>query len=239
VAGFNPVILLFETRRFSMSSPKLVLRLLAAITLVAILAGCSNAPTATTAAPTTAPTNNQQNLQPTFNAIATQAAQTVIANLTQNAPTATPVTPTNTALPSATPAPSNTPLPPATQTATFVPWTLTPTPAAYACSITSVSPSANSQYTSGANFDGIWVVKNTGTQKWLSAETDARWSSGEKLQKSGDIQDLKNDVAPNESYTVSMDMVAKPTSVGTYTTTWVLITGKITICTLNITIVVK
>jgi hypothetical protein len=225
-----------------MSSPKLVLRLLAAITLVAILAGCSNTPTATTVAPTTAPTsNNQQNLQPTFNAISTQAAQTVIANLTQNAPTATPVTPTNTALPSATPVPSNTPLPPAKATATFAPWTLTPTPAAYACSITSVAPVANTQLTTGANFDGIWVVKNTGTQKWLGAETDVRFSSGTNFQKGGLTGlDLKNDVAPNESYTAGMDMVVPSTTgAGTYTSSWILITGKITICTLSITVVVK
>jgi hypothetical protein len=35
-----------------------------------------------------------------------------------------------------------------------------------------------------------------------------------------------------------MDMVA-PATAGTYTSTWVIITGKITICTLTYSIVVK
>ena len=104
--------------------------------------------------------------------------------------------------------------------------------------VTSVVPHATDSFTTNANIDGVWVIKNTGTQKWLGAETDARWSSGTKFQKNGDVVDLTADVAPNASYTVGVDMVT-PGSAGTYTATWIIITGKVTICTLNITILVK
>jgi hypothetical protein len=223
-----------------MSSPKWVLRLLAVFTLVAILTGCASNTTPTAAPTVAAPTVNPQ---PTFNAISTQAAQTVVANLTQNAPkaTATIAATATSAAPTATLAPTNPPAtlaPAATQTPTFIPWTLTPTAGAYACSVTSVTPKATDSFTTSANIDGVWVVKNTGTSKWLSAETDARYVSGTKLQKSGDIVDLTTNVAPGESYTVGLDMVT-PSSTGTYTMSWALITGKVTICTLNMTVVVK
>ncbi len=219
-----------------MFSQKLVLRLLAMVMLVAFLAGCNASPTATVA-PTTAPATAAPTVdqQPTFNAIKTQAVQTVVANMTQNAPTAAPATATNTAQPTATPLPTN---PPATSTPTFIPWTLTPTPGPYSCSITSTSPASTTSYATNADIDGVWVVKNNGTQTWLSGETDVRYSSGTKLQKNGDILDLKNNVAPGESYTVGIDM-RTPTSAGTYTTSWIIITGKTTICTLNLTVKVQ
>ena len=87
-----------------MSVKQMVWRLLTVLVLAGLLVGCSS-PTATaapTAAPTTAPTAAPTtvptaaatvDLQPTFNAIKTQAAVTIIANLTQNAPSATPVAP--------------------------------------------------------------------------------------------------------------------------------------------------
>lgn len=229
-----------------MSVKQMVWRLLVVLTLAGLLAGCSS-PTATVA-PTVAPTAAATaaatvDLQPTFNAIKTQSAATIIANLTQNAPSATSVTPataTKPPLPTATPAPSSTPLPRATATATavLIPWTLVPTQAAYSCIVTDYSPKTTVSYPPSSNFDVQWVVKNTGTQRWLASETDFRYVDGEKMQKKGDIVDLKTDVAPNESYTVGIDMVA-PTATGTYRITWQLTYGKVSICSMNLSVVIK
>ncbi len=229
-----------------MSVKQMVWRLLVVLTLAGLLAGCSS-PTATVA-PTVAPTAAATaaatvDLQPTFNAIKTQSAATIIANLTQNAPSATSVTPataTKPPLPTATSAPSSTPLPRATATATavLIPWTLVPTQAAYSCIVTDFSPKTTVSYPPSSNFDVQWVVKNTGMQRWLASETDFRYVDGEKMQKKGDIVDLKTDVAPNESYTVGIDMVA-PTATGTYRITWQLTYGKVSICSMNLSVVIK
>ncbi len=209
------------------------------VVLMAGLVGCTS-PTAAPTLPTTAPTVD---LQPTLNAVQTQAVQTAVANITRNAPTAlppTPITPpTQTSAVTATLAATNTPLPPtAAPTATFVPWTLTPTTAPYSCAVLESSPKATDTFAVSTNFDAKWVIKNNGLNKWLKEETDVRYSTGTKMQKKGDIQDLTTNVANGESYTVTMDMVT-PADVGTYQFTWVVITGKITICQLNLTIVVK
>jgi hypothetical protein len=208
---------------------------MAVIVLAASLAACS-APTATVA-PTV-------DLQPTLNAVQTQAAQTVIANVTKNAPpTATPVTPTNTPAATSTPVPTatlastNTLVP--TATITYAPWTLTPSPAPYSCAITSASPAAGASISVGGSYDGNWVIKNTGTQTWLHKETDIRFLSGTNMQKAAlTAIDMTADVTPGSSYTVLIDMLA-PATASTYSATWVVITGKNTICTLTYTMIVK
>lgn len=223
----------------------MVWRIVVLLTLAGLMAGCGSA-TASVAPPTAVPTAAATvDLQPTFNAIKTQSAATVVANLTQSAPSATPVTPataTKTALPTATLAPSSTPLPKATATtaatAILTPWTLVPTQAAYSCIVTDYSPKTNVSYPPSSNFDVQWVVKNTGTQRWLASETDFRYVDGEKMQKKGDTVDLKTDVAPNESYTVVIDMVA-PATAGTYRITWQMTYGKISICSMALTVVIK
>ena len=108
-----------------MKARQMILRAVAILAIASILGGCATATPTPTTAPTTAPTVNQQ---PTLNALGTQAAQTVIAGLTQNAPSPSPIPPTS--VPTATPTlgPTNTPVPPtAAPTATYIPWTLTPT----------------------------------------------------------------------------------------------------------------
>lgn len=221
-------------------------KLLVVLTLVGLMAGCGS-PTATevpTTAPTTAPTAAATvDLQPTFNAIKTQAAATIIANLTQNAPPATqvpPATATQPALPTSTTAPTGTPLPRATATARpiLTPWTLVPTQAAYNCFVTDFSPKMSVSYSPYSNFDVQWVIVNTGKEKWLATETQFRYVDGVKMQKFGDTVNLKTDVNPNQSYTVGIDMVAPPTA-GTYRTTWQLTYGKVSICTLTLSVVIK
>jgi hypothetical protein len=195
-------------------------------------------------APTAAATVD---LQPTFNAIKTQSAATVIANLTQNAPSATPVpvnsaTATRPPLPATATAPASTSTPQpratATPTAVLTAWTLVPTLAAYNCSVVDYSPKTNVSYPPSSNFDAVWVVKNTGKNKWLASETQLRYVDGEKMQKTGDTVDIKTDVAPNGVYTIGIDMVA-PLSAGTYRITWQLRYGTVSICTLTMAVVIK
>ena len=219
-----------------MSSKFLAMRfavMIMAAALIAGLTGCS-APTAT-AVPTV-------DMQPTLNAVRTEVVKTIVADATRNAPpTATLIPPTitpaatSTPQPTATLAATSTLVP--TATATYIPWTLTPTKSAFNCSVTSSSPAQGQKYTAGDNFDVQWVVKNTGTQTWLKGETDLRYSTGTKMQKTIDGLDITSSVAPEGSYTFGLDMVA-PGSSGTYEASWIIITGKITICTLKVKIIV-
>jgi len=204
---------------------------LAGLIAAVILAGCSPAPTPS---PTAVPTIDPQ---PTFNAIATQAVQTMVADLTLNAPTATPVTPTATPAPTETPAPTNTPAPTETPTRVFIPWTATPTAtqAAYACTVTGVSPTTSDTIKVDQDFDAKWSLKNTGTKTWIAGNTDIGFIDGTKFQTSGDLFDLSSDVAPNGTYTVVIDMKA-PSSDGTYSAQWGIFLEDGSVCTLNLKI---
>ncbi len=215
--------------------PKLLPLLLAA----AVLAGCGAGPTVAptfTQAPTTDP-------RPTFDAIASQAAQTVIAELTVNAPpTNTPVPPTETPVPpTATPAVTDTPAPTSTPTRVFIPWTLTPTATqpAYGCTVTNVTPKSSDTIKVDQEFDAAWTVQNTGTQPWLAGNTDIAFVGGAALHDrpsdSSDLRDLTSDVAPNGTYTVTIDMQA-PSGDGTHTTSWAIQLEGGATCQLNLTI---
>jgi hypothetical protein len=212
-----------------MSIKNLTLKITGGFLLIAVLASCSS-PTAIpilTLAPTV-------NIQPTLDAVKTQSALTVIAYLTQNAPTITP-----TASPTSTPTYTSTPQFTPTKTNTLLPlWTKTPTQSVWGCEITSFSPALNASLNSSTDFDASWVVKNTGSTKWLQNDIDIRYSSGDKLQKSGDTIDLKKDVSTGESYTVAVNM-RTPTDSGSHTTTWTVNRGTQAICTMTLTIVVK
>jgi len=215
-----------------MYSKTMVWKILSGLIVIAALAGCA----APTAMPTSTPVPTVDP-QPTFNAVSTQAVQTAMADLTLSAPTATPVTPTSMATATNTPAPSETPTLTSTATREFIPWTKTPTPtqAAFSCAVTNVSPKSSDTVKVDADFDGSWTVKNTGTETWNAGNTDIRYSDGTKFQTSGDLQDLANDVAPNGTYTITIDMKA-PSSNGTYTTTWGVYLEDGSVCPLNLTI---
>jgi hypothetical protein len=212
----------------------MIQKTLVVLAIAAILTGC-NSPTPT---PTAMPTVDQQ---PTFDALRTQAVQTAVVDMTRNAPTATPVTPTATEQPTATPAPTNTPQPTAVPTATYIPWTSTPiytaTPVENACSITEVTPASSTILAKRADFDGKWIVKNIGSRTWESESVDIVYKSGTKLQKLYDAEDLQTNVPYGSSLTVIVDMTA-PADAGKYSTTWAIVRGSVTICTLDLTITV-
>ena len=217
-----------------MSSKHIALRLLGLVAIAAIMVGCAS-PTAISTP--VAPTVDQQ---PTFNAVKTQAVQTVVSDLTKNAPTAAPIIPTNTPNPTSTGTPVSTAtpeMPTKTATATFIPWTLTPTIGALSCSVTSVSPKATDKLSPTTDFDANWVIKNNGTQTWQHKETDIHYVSGTKFQKNGDLLDMSSDVTIGNSYTVTIHMNS-PADAGTYTSTWAVAMGKDILCNLNLTVVV-
>lgn len=193
-------------------------RLLAAVAMLTILAGCSQSATPT-ATPT--PVTPTVDVQPTLVAVQTEAVATAVAGMTQNAPTAT-LTPTSTPAPTDTPTPAGTATPTATATHVFIPWTKTPTaaPADYNCTVTAVKKSV-SPITVGINFDTVWSLKNSGLKTWSSADLDVVYSSGDKLQSKGDLYDLPHDVAPNGTVDITVDMKA-PANDGTYKTSWAI-----------------
>jgi hypothetical protein len=217
-----------------MYSKSMVGKILSVVIIAAIFAGCNAAPTAT---PTAAPTVDQK---PTFDAVSTQAVQTMVANLTLNAPTATQTSlPTDTPAPTATtpPQPTNTPAPSETPTRVFIPWTKTPTAtqAVYNCTVTSVSPTTSTTIKVNQDFDAKWTVKNSGVNTWVSSNTDVRYIDGTKMYDGGDVRDLSSDVAPNGTLTFVLDMKA-PGSDGTYSTNWGIYLEDGTVCTLALKI---
>lgn len=220
-----------------MFGKKLALQAFAVLAIASILSGCGGA--------TLPPEVPTVDTQATMAIVQTQAAQTVVAGLTLNAPTATPVTPTATVTETSAPTatftqapPTNTPVPP---TATFIPWTLTPsnTPtSSYKCSITEQSPTFGQTFKPKDSFDGRWVVKNTSSDTWTASNTDISYVSGTKFQENTDVVDLGADVAKDASFTVIVDMVA-PEKEGTYNTSWAVRNGSTTVCMLYLTIKVE
>jgi hypothetical protein len=189
---------------------------------------------------------------PTLNAVRTQAAQTVEADLASR-PTETSLPATATLAPSATEVPSSTPVPtntlvlatntpPPTNTSSAPSatptLTITSTPGEFGCSITASSPARGDSFKPGADFDGRWTVKNTGTKTWASAEMDYRYSSGTKTYAHESLYDLPKDVAPGDSIDIVVDMLA-PTAVGSYSSTWSISMGGRSICALSLYITVK
>jgi len=216
-------------------------KIAAVVLIIAMLTGCQGARQALE--PTV-------DAQPTYDTIKTQAVETAVAQMTLLAPTAAPLLPTEaptepplvtetpTLVP--TPLPSITPLPPtAIPTNTFVPWTATPfataTLSTYNCTITESSPEFGYDMRAGGDFDGRWVVKNTGAETWESDEVDIKYISGTKFQTDVDALDLSADVAKNKSLTVIVDMLA-PNSAGRYSAVWAITRGSQTICILPLTI---
>lgn len=186
---------------------KIISILIVILTLSMIISGCkSNTP-----------------IEPTLdaNAIFTQAAETVAAQLTLTAlsmPTATN-TPTT--------APTNTLAPP-TATATQAATSLTPQTSA---TIT-LAPNPNKMefigdvtipdgqiIPSGAKFIKTWKVKNTGTTTWTSNFKIRHWAGGQYGAAASIL--LGKEVKPNEEAEISIEFTA-PLNNGEYYSMWIL-----------------
>lgn len=157
------------------------------------------------------------------NMLFTQAAQTVVAQMTKNAPTVTPtLAATNTPLPSKTPLGGAFPTLPALAT---LPPLATSTSQAYngpdkALYITQ-SPSDYTSVKTGQVFNIIWRLRNTGTTTWTTNYVYRFYSATSKLPTNANGYNLPSSVPPNGE--VELKVVATaPTSTGTYDTRWVL-----------------
>lgn len=220
------------------------IRLAAIFLFASLVSGCSFG-----SMPTAAP---QVDTAPTFQAVQTEAAKTVVAELTQIAPTPTLVLPsttntepapaTETAQPTMTntSAPATVAVPPtatftsAAPTATLRPVS-TATPVNTACRIEDQSPVFGADLNRNADFDGVWKVKNTSKTIWSSSAVDIKYLSGTKFQTKVDILDLPSDVAVDGTYTVVLDMRA-PDQTGRFSTTWAITQGSTALCTMSLTI---
>jgi hypothetical protein len=171
-------------------------------------------------------------------AIATQVAQTVIAEITQRAtestltPFSTPEPPL-TDVPTATPSPestklTNTPFLPTdiVPTLTFVPLTMivpTFTPKSVVCDsaqfVRDVSVEDNSPFAPGATFVKTWRLKNVGSCTW-DQDYDLVFVSGDAMDAKLAIP-LPKKVEPNQTIDISVTMKA-PNKAGTYRGDWML-----------------
>jgi hypothetical protein len=206
------------------------------VTTIILMSGCNSQSTPSN--PTSAPTVivPTENVAPTLDMVRTQAVQTLVANLTQNAPTATPVTPTPMVTPTSTSLP-----PTAIPTATLIPVykvpTITPNPYGYGCEVVSAFATAGSSSTikAGASFTWTWVIKNTGTSMWGLHNADIQYVSGKRLQTGANSYNLTKDVYGNGTYTLKIAMTAPP-NASTFTAAWALVQDGVTVCTMNLSV---
>ncbi len=157
------------------------------------------------------------------NALYTQAAVTIFAQLTANAPTIAPTTAaTNTAMPSMTPLGGALPtLPPlATLPSLSTPTTAAsnaPDKAAYVTQ----SPSDYSNVTTGKVFNIIWRLRNVGTTTWNTNYVYRFYSASNKISTSANGYNLPASVPPNGEVELKAVATASGTP-GTYDTRWVI-----------------
>ena len=88
------------------------------------------------------------------------------------------------------------------------------------------------------DFDAVWTVKNNTGKTWDLSSVDYKLVSGTEMQKYGKSFDFKTTVKSGETVKIVVDMLA-PNTAGTYTTTWAIVEGSTTLCSLPITVVVK
>lgn len=154
------------------------------------------------------------------NVIYTSAAQTVVAQLTQNAPTATQ-RPTETPRATATRMSSLPTLPPLGTLAPLKTSTAALGPTNDKCQYITQSPSDNSSVKANSVFNVIWRIKNTGTTTWNTNYYYRFYAAVDKLGTSANSYPLTATVAPNGE--VELKVIADASSVpGLYDTSWVL-----------------
>lgn len=162
-----------------------------------------------------------------IDAAKTEAVATAVALVTEQAalnPTPTAVPPTAVSPAAITPtAAASATLPaviPPVVAITTVPVVTKPTKTPYtdACSVVSTSPSDYKVLTAGQDFDGVWVLKNTGMVTWTDGQYYIMKQSG-NIPVEKDVYYIKGDVPVNDTVEVRADMIA-PASSGTYVSNW-------------------
>ena len=152
---------------------------------------------------------------------------------------------------SSTPTPTDTPLPTFTPTATLSPTvtfifllatptvpSATPQPGSsglrYECQIMLKTPADDTHMPPNNSFSMIWQVRNMGTDSWDGGSTDYRYKGGDKLHKT-EVYDLPSSVESGGQTELKVSMKS-PSPGGTYSTRWVIKTGKTEFCNLSLTI---
>ncbi len=221
-----------------MYSKPLALRLCLAVILIAVLASCSSPTPEPTAAPTSVP-QPTVNLQPTLGAAQTQAVQTFVANLTQSAPTATKVPPTNTVAPTQAPtATSNQPA--ATSTATQKPVPSGPTATLpIFCTISSILVNGGSDPVSaGSSLKFTFVLVNTGSTLWTTSDFYLTYWSGARFSGQQKIL-IPENTGKGSNITMAVAGMTAPSNAGTFRAVWAIVKGFTPYCLMPVTVVVK
>jgi hypothetical protein len=136
----------------------------------------------------------------------TAAAETAIAQLTNNA--LTPPAPTNTTFQIPTAPPTNTPKP-----------TEEEIPCDRALFITDVTVEDGSEFNPGEEFEKVWRMKNTGSCTWTTGYSLV-FDSGNTLGGDSSVY-FPGSVSPGSQVDISIDLKA-PNSPGSYKGTWQL-----------------
>lgn len=182
------------------------------MTVTLILSGCNLPQGNATADPRMYYTQAAETMisQMTFSAVGTE----IIAQTETAAVTATPTasaTPELTSTPTATLTPTETPIPP---TATPV-----PVPCNAMQFVADITVEDGEMMAPGESFEKVWRLRNIGTCTWTT-DYDLVFVDGDQMD--GDkTSSLPNKVSPGNSIDVSVDLVA-PTKKGSYTGYWML-----------------
>ena len=99
----------------------------------------------------------------------------------------------------------------------------------------SKSPPDGTTFPPGGDFDGVWVLKNTGTEEWDAANVDYGSVSGENFSQSDERYDLGETVDPGDEYKIVVDMTA-PDVKDEFQTTSGNSFGSKTYCTFRLSI---
>ena len=168
-----------------------------------------------------APTVVTPDGEATQQAIFTQAAQTLFAQLTLSAGETAVVQLTQIAQPSATPPAPTSPPPPPTPIPTSPPPTSTPVPGRcdWAELVQSVAVDDNSVFFPGSVFTKIWRVRNIGTCEWIPAYALV-FAGGDPMGAPSAVP-LPGVVRPGDVADLAVTMTA-PTTPGVYRGSWLL-----------------
>ena len=209
---------------------------------VLLLAGCST---------TQQPVVTTQNPTADLGAIRTQAAQTVVAQITADALSNPSPTPTAVAS-TPSPAPSNTPVVTLTTAPTATKAVsgsgsagsgagssvvITRTPYTDSATLTAQSIADGKTFPPGFDFDVTWTFKNTGVRDW-NTDFYIKYLSGD-LKPKQNIYKFGKPVGKGSTVGITADFLS-PAQPGRYTSNWALINDDaIAILNMYVVIVVK
>jgi hypothetical protein len=182
------------------------------LVLAVVLAGCNLPSSGTKADPRIYYTQAAETMiaQMTYSAVGTEVVKQTQEAAVTSTPTNTP-TPEVTNTPTAKPTSTNTPIPP------------TNTPVPVPCNalefVTDITVDDGETMAPNEEFEKVWRIRNVGTCTWTT-DYDLVFVDGDQMQGDKSVS-LPNKVSPGNSIDVGVDLVA-PEKKGTYTGYWML-----------------